>query len=378
MVLGKQVLANKTISLYGVDRQYQKLKKEILDVTDQVLSSGQLLDNVRTSIFERQVAHMCGRDYAVTVNSATQGLVFAAICGLKPAKSRVLLPGVSFIATLNSVLLDDRYDISMCDVDCNGIMDLGQLEESLTRREFSAIMYANLFGNTVDWERFQIMSGFFGQDDMYIIEDAAQSFGATSRGVPSGKMGTVSVLSFDPTKNLNNYGSGGMVLTDDQAIRDHLLDLKNNGKEFGHQSAGTNSKMSEVDCAQMTVKLKYFDSWQARRTEIANYYTEQLSEFVDVPGTTEGTVHSWSKYVIRTTRRNTLRQHLTYNDIDTKVTYNKPLYQELVARHLHQPQYMDAWESEKFTRECLSLPIYPELRDSEVERIVKCVKDYFR
>jgi dTDP-4-amino-4,6-dideoxygalactose transaminase len=374
----ESILANKTITLYGVDRQYQKLKREILDVTDSVLGTGQLLDGTRTSIFEHEMAHRCNRAYAVTVNSATQGLIFAAICGLKAVRSRVLLPAVSFIATLNSVLLDDRYDVDICDVDANGLMDLGLLEESLTRREFSGIMYANLFGNTVDWDRFQIMSGFFGQDDMYIIEDAAQSFGASSRGVPSGKMGTVSVLSFDPTKNLNNYGSGGMILTDDQGIRDHLLDLKNNGKEFGNQASGTNSKMSEVDCAQMTVKLQYFDAWQARRTEIANYYTEQLSEYVDVPGTTAGTVPAWSKYVIRTTRRNTLRQHLTYNNIETKVTYNKPLYQELVARHLHQPQYMDAWESERFTRECLSLPIYPELRDSEVERIAKSVKDYFR
>ena len=371
-------MANKTITLYGVARQYQNLKQEILDVTDSVLSTGQLLDNTRTTIFEHEVAHRCNRSYAVSVNSATQGLIFAAICGLKEARSRVLLPGISFVATLNSVLLDHRYNVSMCDVDANGLMDLGLLEESLTRREFTAIMYANLFGNTVDWDRFQVMSRFFGQDDMYIIEDAAQSFGATSRGVPSGKMGTVSVLSFDPTKNLNNYGSGGMVLTDDQGIRDHLLDLKNNGKEFGHQVAGTNSKMSEVDCAQMTVKLKHFDKWQARRTEIAEYYTKELCNYVDVPGTTPGTVSAWSKYVIRTARRNTLRQHLTYNDIETKVTYSRTLYQEIISQYLHMPQYMDTWESERFTRECLSLPIYPELYDSEVERIVKCVKDHFR
>ena len=371
-------MANKTITLYGVDRQYQNLRKEILDVTDSVLSTGQLLDNTRTTIFEHEMAHRCNRAYAVSVNSATQGLVFASIIGLKAARSRILLPGVSFIATLNSVLLNNHYDVSMCDVDHNGLMDLGLLEESLTRREFSGIMYANLFGNTVDWDRFQVMSQFFGQDDMYIIEDAAQSFGASSRGVPSGKLGTVSVLSFDPTKNLNNYGSGGMVLTDSPSVRDHLLDLKNNGKEYGHQIAGTNSKMSEVDGAQMSVKLKYFDAWQARRTEIAEYYTKELSNYVDVPGVTEGTVHAWSKYVIRTSRRNTLRQHLTYNDIETKITYSKPLYQELVSRHIHMPQYMDAWESEKFTRECLSLPIYPELYDHEVERIVKCVKDHYR
>jgi dTDP-4-amino-4,6-dideoxygalactose transaminase len=378
MVPGESVLANKAISLYGVDRQYQNLRKEILDITDQVLSSGQLLDNTRTTIFENEIAHRCHRAYAITVNSATQGLFFAARAGLKAVKSSILLPGVSYVATLNSVLLDYRYRVKLCDIDSNGLMDLRRLEESLNHSDFTAIMYANLFGNTVDWEQFQVLSGFFGQDNMYIIEDAAQSFGASSRGVPSGKMGTVSVLSFDPTKNLNNYGSGGMVLTDDVEVRDLILDLKNNGKENGHQTAGTNSKMSEVDCAQMTVKLRYFDTWQRRRTEIADYYTRELSNYVDTPGTTEGTVPAWSKYVIRTGRRNTLRQHLIYNDIETKTTYTKPLYLEMLALHLHQPQYMDAWESERFTRECLSLPIYPELYDSEVERIVRAIKEHFR
>ena len=136
--------------------------------------------------------------------------------------------------------------------------------------------------------------------------------------------------------------------------------------------------MSEADCAQMLVKLKYFDSWQQRRTEIAEYYSDQLSRYVDVPATTPGTVHAWSKYVIRTASRNTLRAHLNYNDIESKVTYSKPLYLEMLSQHVHMPQYMDRWESEKFTRECLSLPIYPELYDSEVERIVKCVREYFR
>ena len=376
MVFGESVLANKTISLYGVDRQYQNLKKEILDVTDQVLSTGQLLDNTRTTIFEHEMASRCNRDYAVTVNSATQGLIFALEVCQRPAKSSVMIPAVSFVATVNAALLSRGYNVKFCDVDYGGLMDLSTISEAPT--DVSLFMYANLFGNTVDWDRFQIMSRFFSNNEVLIIEDAAQSFGANYKGIPSGKMGDVSVLSFDPTKNLNNYGSGGMVLTDNQSIRDHLLDLKNNGKEFGHQIAGTNSKMSEVDCAQMTVKLRHFDAWQARRTEIANYYTEQLSNYVDTPDTTAGTTHAWSKYVIRTARRNTLRQHLTYNDIETKVTYNKPLYEELVARHLHMPQYMDQWMSENFTRHCLSLPIYPELYDSEVERIVKCVKDHFR
>jgi dTDP-4-amino-4,6-dideoxygalactose transaminase len=244
-------------------------------------------------------------------------------------------------------------------------------------KKITAVMYVNLFGNTVDWERFQLITGFFGNNQVYVVEDAAQSFGASFNGVPSGKMGDVSVLSFDPTKNLNNYGSGGMVLTDNEDIAVAVRNLKDNGKHTGHEIEGTNSKMSEVDCAVMSVKLKHFDKWQARRTEIAEYYTKELHDFVDTPLTTPGAVHAWSKYVIRTPNRNKLRQHLTYNDIECKITYNKPLYHEFVGQQ-YDPRTEVELEADKFTRECLSLPIYPELYDSEVEKIVKSIKEYFR
>ena len=138
--------------------------------------------------------------------------------------------------------------------------------------------------------------------------------------------------------------------------------------------------MSELDCAIMSMKLKHFDKWQIRRTEIADYYTRELQEFVDVPLTTPGTTHAWSKYVIRVSNRHMLAKHLNYNDIKAKITYSRTLYEEFVGQ-LYSPHLLDtipAWESEKFTRECLSLPIYPELLDSEVEKIVNTVKDYFR
>jgi dTDP-4-amino-4,6-dideoxygalactose transaminase len=143
---------------------------------------------------------------------------------------------------------------------------------------------------------------------------------------------------------------------------------------------GINSKMSEVDCAIMLIKLKKFNDWQARRTEIANYYSKELQEYLEVPQITAGTVPAWSKYVIRTRNRNTLRQHLSYNDIESKITYSRTLYEEFAGRN-YAPAVAsadDTREAEKFTRECLSLPIYPELYDSEVERVVKAIREYFR
>lgn len=369
-------MANKNIKLYGVDRQYQSLKEEILDITDTVLSSGILLDGKYTEKFELEVANRCDRLYAVAVNSATTGLFFSLIASLSPAKSPILLPAVSYVATINSVLMSRGYNIKFCDVDQSALINLDSVQDGFS--DIGLIMYANLFGNTVDWGRFQIMSKFFG--DAQIIEDAAQSFGAIHNGVPSGKMGDISVFSFDPTKNLNNYGSGGMVLTDNPSTASYIMDLRNNGKQTGHELEGLNARMSELDCAIMSMKLKHVDKWQTRRTEIADYYTRELQEFVDVPLTTPGTTHAWSKYVIRVSNRHMLAKHLNYNDIETKITYSRTLYEEFVGQ-IYSPHLLDtlpAWESEKFTRECLSLPIYPELLDSEVEKIVNTVKDYFR
>ena len=371
-------MANKTIKLYGVDRQYQNLKKEILDATDKVLSSGRVLDGAYTEAFELALAHRCGRKHAVTVNSATQGLIFALMSAPAAQNSGVLIPSISYVATVNAALFFSNK-LMMCDIDSSGLIDLGTVEDPLANNT-SVIMYANLFGNTVDWDRFQIMSGFFSNNSVYVIEDAAQSFGASFNGVASGKMGDVSVFSFDPTKNLNNFGSGGMLLTDDERIALTIRNLKDNGKYTAHEMAGSNSKMSEVDCATMLIKLKHFDKWQSRRTKIADYYTRELQGLVGVPITTSGTTHAWSKYVIRTNNRNMLKKHLTYNDIESKITYSRPLYFEYVAQK-YTPMSTDNetnWEAEKFTRECLSLPIYPELNDSEVEKIVKTIKEYFR
>jgi len=373
-------LATNTIRMYGVDRQYQNLKQEVLDLTDTVLSTGQVLDGAFTVKFELEIARRLNRTYAIAVNSASTGLLFALNSFISGKKPGLLIPAVSYIATMNSAILSKYADIQICDVDAGGLIDLGKANQVMGT-EIQTVMYANLFGNTVDWDRFQIMTQFFGSDRVRVVEDAAQSFGASFNGVPSGCMGDVSVLSFDPTKNLNNFGSGGMILTDDGDVNEFVKNIRDNGKHTGHEIPGINSKMSEVDCAIMTMKLlKHFDKWQARRTEIAEYYTKELQEYVEVPVTTPGTVHAWSKYVIRVPNRMQLKKHLDYNDIENKPTYTRTLYEEFVGRS-YAPVALtgdDSWECHRFTRECLSLPIYPELYDSEVERVVKTIREYFR
>jgi dTDP-4-amino-4,6-dideoxygalactose transaminase len=285
-----------------------------------------------------------------------------------------LIPAISFVATLNATEMLGEYT-ALCDVDFAGLIDLSTQDERL-QDNFDTLMYVNLFGNTIDYDKFKMTTEFFN-DNLYVIEDAAQSFGASHRGVPSGKMGTVSVLSFDPTKNLNNYGSGGMLLTDDDYLASMFKNFRDNGKHTGHEVAGINSKMSESDCAQMCVKLKYFDKWQKRRAEIAKYYIETFGEYVDILPITECTTHAWSKFVFRTTHRRSLMNRLQWANIPTKIHYERALYDEVIGRHLLDPIIGTQWEAYNFTKESMSLPIYPELTDSEVEHIAASVKNYF-
>jgi len=368
-------LATQIIPFTGVARQYQTLREELLEVTDQVYTSGQMLDGDYTQNFEQEIAKRCHRRYAVAVGSGTQALVFAQqLLFQEPVK--IIIPTISFIATINAVLLNGNTPV-LCDTDDQAMINLESMDYAIDAAGIQAVMYVNIFGNVVDYDRFYNICRFFNKD-VKIIEDAAQSFGASYRGQPSGCLGDVSILSFDPTKNLPNYGSGGMVLVDNLADAKTIRDYRDNGKTNSHDITGTNSKMSEVDCAQMLVKLEHFDKWQRRRGQIANYYTQELKDVVDTPRVTEGAEHAWHKYVIKTVDRSGLLKHMTTRGIEVKVHYERPLYEYPVGYPYINYVAELYREASAFCVECLSLPIFPEMEDLEVERVVKTVKDYLR
>lgn len=363
------------IPFTGLQRQYNNLREELLDAADTVYRSGQVLDGKHTRTFEHQIADRCRRKYAVAVNSCTQGLIFS-LDVLDLHFKNILIPGQSFVATLNSVLRSENYPV-FCDIDPDrNILDVesvyGKLDDLV-----DAVMYVNLYGNMIDYDRFSHIVEFWNSG-LKIIEDAAQSFGAKYKGRPSGSFGDISLLSFDPTKNLPNYGSGGMILTDEFDIYTKLISLRDNGKALDHYETGTNSKMSESDCAQMSVKLNYFDQWQRRRTEIAKFYTTELSDYVTTPWVSSDVEHAWHKYVIRLEDRNHCQQWLEASGIETKIHYASPLYNFPVAGNHHTPPKTDVGNCDELSRTALSLPIYPELTDSEVERIADAVSSFCR
>jgi dTDP-4-amino-4,6-dideoxygalactose transaminase len=374
------------IPFFGLRRQYQNLREELLDTVDSVLKTGQVLDGDYTEAFELQMAGRCHRQYALAVNSCSMGL-FLALEALGIRMSPIILPTVSFPATLNAALMNHNIPV-YCDIDDHALIDLETLTFNPSSYKIQAMMYVNIFGNVVDYERMHLITDFFNKGEITVIEDATQSFGAYYKDTPSGKLGHVSVLSFDPTKNLPNYGSGGMILTDDTTTYLNLKNLRDNGKEDGHMSHGTNTKMSEVDCAQMLVKLKYFDEWQRRRTEIADFYTEHLRDYVRVTKVSPDVTHAWHKFPIwfedryisqgpeGYPARHRVQQMLNGMGIETKVHYPTPLPELACNPHSNFMAMPNIYPmAELHSRTELSLPIYPELTDLEVEYIAESVID---
>jgi len=199
-----------------------------------------------------------------------------------------------------------------------------------------------------------------------LLEDGAQHWLSDN----CNRQGEATAISFDPTKNLANYGNGGAVVSNDRNLLDYARNWVNNGKHTRHTETGTNSRMSETDCAQMMVKTRYIDSWQKRRGEITAHWIERLKQR-DVRSLIDDSNfkdHSYHKFVIEVDARDEVQKQMSLRKIETKVHYADPLWDLPAYEGMGEGSMLSA--AYALSRRCLSLPIYPELTDLEIEYII--------
>lgn len=350
------------IAHFGLKRQYNNLKDELLDATHQVLSSGQLVGGKYTKTFEQWLSVRTGAKYAVTVHSGTQALYFIAKFWLKKYsgilhKPAILVPNITYPATLNA-FLDAGWTVEIGDTDKYGILDVNH---DSTHDVIKCLV--GLYGRQPDKPASTWRNG--------AIVDGAQHW-----LVPNVFTGIGMAVSFDPTKNLPASGNGGAVVTDNKELYDYVVTEKDNGKAVEFNLTGTNSKMSEQDCAQILVRSKYINQWQARRKEIADYWCDA---FQDLPLTclsADDTPHAHQKFVIYTSDRNSLHTHLLTDGIESKIHYPYTLSELNIAKNLNRPDMVST--SVMLSRGVLSLPIYPELTDIEVDYIAEKIFEFYR
>jgi dTDP-4-amino-4,6-dideoxygalactose transaminase len=359
MPIGSKVLFT------GLKRQYNNLRDETLDVVDSVLSSGQHMNGYWTDEFERWLAARNGVRYAVTCHSGTQALEILAEFARKRCliehTPTVLIPSVTYVATANA-FLRAGWDVHFIDVDRYGIFDLKRINDV---PYYNAVALVGMYGASLSHVGPVTSWQTLYRNDHLVIEDAAQHWLSND----CSRIGIGSAISFDPTKNLANYGNGGAVVTDNPDVAFYAQGWRSNGKK-GNAIAGSNSRMSEIDCATMMIKTRYIDQWQQRREQIAQYWISRLANtgirsLIDDTNVFE---HSFHKFVIEIDHRDEVLMRLAQDGIECKIHYDKPLHELPQLHHFPGPGFMSLASS--LSRRVLSLPIYPELTDNEVEYII--------
>ena len=351
------------IQIFNLTNQYKAIQKEIDCAIKTVLSRGNFILGIEVAAFEKEFASYIGVSYGVGVASGTDALTLAVrALGLSKG-DEVLLP-VNSYPTFFGIAMSG---VSIKFVDCNesGNISVEDLKKRITKKT-KAIVVVHLYGNPADVVGVGKLLKTLHRTDIKIIEDCAQAHGALIGKKKVGTFGDIAIFSFYPSKNLGCYGDGGMVVTNNKKIADRVRSLRMYGeiKRYESREVSGVSRLDELQAAVLRVKLRHLDDWNARRRVIANQYTQKLEGIKNcsvipyVPGA------CYHLFVIRTSQRDELKSYLDTKGIGCAIHYPKPL----------APDFPMA---EKLSKEILSLPIYPELSNTNIAQISTLVKRFF-
>jgi dTDP-4-amino-4,6-dideoxygalactose transaminase len=354
--------------------QYHELKTKIDRAIQDVLDNGVFLFGSNVEAFEKEFAAYLGVSHAVAVSSGTEALRLSLLAGGLGPGDEVLTTAMTAVATVVAIEGAGARAI-LVDIDpATYTLDVSQVEARLTPQT-KAIVPVHLYGHPTDLKP---LLDIATQRGLEIIEDACQAHGATYYNRKVGSFGLFGCFSFYPTKNLGGYGDGGMIVTGSADHAEHVRLLRNYGERerFKHYLKGFNCRMDELQAAILRVKLQHLDAWNARRRLLARGYDTALTgNGVQVPVERPEATHVYCSYVIRHRSRNRLREWLADRGIDTRIQYPWPI-------HL-QPAYSDLGTgpgsfpaAEKAASEILSLPIFPELDESQVARVSDAIRAF--
>jgi len=349
---------------FGLKRQYNNLREELLVATDQVLQSGSWVNGQYTDEFVGWLKSKTRTWYAVPTHSGTQALEIMALFEkshyLPELQPTVYIPNITYPATVNA-FINAGWDIELKDTDSNGIIKY----EDDDHRGYQCVV--GLYGAAPQTNFVDPIS----YNKSHVFVDGAQHW-----LVGDGNVGEGMAISFDPTKNLPSSGNGGAIVTNNKFMYEFALDYTDNGKYKSHTFSGSNSKLSEVDCAHLLVRSKYIDEWQKRRKEIRLYWLEQFKELPFRCLSRGFEKHADQKFVIYSSdSRDKLLNYLLIEGIEAKVHYPRPLSDLPVTQKYKSPDMLST--SVMLCGGLLSLPIYPELTDTEVEFISEKIKKFF-
>lgn len=373
------------VPLLDLKLQYAPLKAQILTAMEEVADSQALVLGPKTEAFEKAVATYTGAPHAIGVSSGTDAqLVLLMALGIGPGDAVITTP-FTFFATAGCIArLGARPVFVDVDPDTFNI-SVPALEDALARtRQPKAIIPVHLFGQCADMAPIVELGRKYG---VPVLEDAAQALGARHPLGAAGAIGEAGWYSFYPTKNLGAFGDAGMVVCKDDALAKQIRALRNHGMEprYFHHSIGGNFRIDALQSAVLSVKLPHLDTWSAGRRARADFYRREFARLgletkVKLPVESFATTgvanhHIYNQFIIRTTRRDELRAHLTAVGIGSEIYYPLPLHLQECFRYLGNVEG-DFPESECAAKETLALPIFPELAEDQQRYVVEQIAKF--
>ena len=355
----------------NLKRQYEQLREQIDAATREVYESGWFILGSQVQNFEAKFAEYCGANYAVGVGSGTEALHLALIaCGVRPG-DEVITVSNTCVPTLSAVSFAGAVPVFV-DIDETTFTINPSLIEARITPKTKAILPVHLYGQCADMDPILEIARQYG---LVVVEDCAQAHGSQYKGRMAGTMGDAGAFSFYPSKNLGAFGDAGLVLTNHETIAETLIKLRNYGQEkrYYHSIKGFNSRLDELQAAILKTKLPYLDTWNQRRREIARRYQEAFSQVgLCCPLEARDRFHTYHLYVLRVPQRDRFQKLLEEKAIATIVHYPIPVHlQEAYAECRVQSKYLPL--TEQLAGEIISLPLYPELTDEEVDYIIQTV-----
>lgn len=367
-------MANKKISFLDLKQQYYQIKDEVLPAVLEVFENTAFTNGPSVHNFEKAFAEYCNTKYAIAVNSGTSALHLAMVAlGIKQG-DEVIVPANTFIATAWGPSYVGATPVFVdCDPDTWQI-DPIKIEEKITSKT-KAIIGVHLYGQSFDIDAVKKIAD---KHNLFFIEDAAQAQGTKYKGNKVGGFGEMACFSFYPGKNLGAYGEGGGITTNNSEYNDHLIKLRNHSSrdKYYHDEIGYNMRMGGVEGAVLGVKMKYLDSWNSRRKAIAKMYQEgiknPLIKMQKQPDWTESIYHL---FVITTEKREEFIKYLNDNNIFPGMHYPVPCHLQKAYLHLGYKKG-DCPNSEYLAEHCISLPMFAELPDEDINYVINIINKY--
>jgi len=368
------------VPLLDLKAQYQTIKNEIRPVVDEVMESQYFILGPKVKSFEEKVAGYCQAKYAVGVSSGTDALLIALMALDIKAGDEVITTTYSFFATAGSIARLGATPVFI-DIDPKTYnIDPALIEDKITERT-RAIIPVHLYGQTADMDAILAIAAKY---NLHVIEDAAQAIGSEyTNGRRAGSMGHMGCFSFFPSKNLGGFGDGGMVTTNDPALYEKLLYLRNHGAhpKYYHKMIGGNFRLDAIQAVVLDIKLKHLDDWTAGRQRNAEYYNAGFKErgllqHITTPFAVPGYRHIYNQFIIRTKKRDALLNHLKEAGIGCEIYYPVTFNNQECFAYLGYKKG-DFPQGEQAADETLAIPIYPELTDEQKDYVMDTIKNFY-